>query len=95
MKKKTNFMFMYEEFQKDLKDIYKSPSDLRSIAINIPTAKKYMNYLTKFSTQKGGERFTSFRSNLVEFIEDPSSMRITLSNFNGTLLSLVYSDLKF
>jgi hypothetical protein len=95
MKKKTNFMFMYEEFQKDLKDIYNSPSDLRSVTINIPTAKKYMNYLTKFSTQKGGERFTSFRSNLVEFIEDPSSMRITLSNFNGTLLSLVYSDLKF
>jgi hypothetical protein len=95
MKKKTNFMFIYEEFQKDLKDIYNSPSDLRSIDINIPTAKKYMNYLTKFSTQKGGESFTRFRSNLVEFIEDPSSIRITLSNFNGTLLSLVYSDLKF
>jgi hypothetical protein len=83
----TNFDFIYTEWLKDFNTVYNGR--LNGI-LTCSLATKYSNYLTKFSSYKRGDNYTSFRSHLIEVSLGKRAMNISL--FNSTMLSLTYGN---
>ncbi len=83
----TNFNFIYTEWMEDFNAVYKGK--LNGI-LTCSLATKYSNYLSKFSSHKRGDNYTSFRSHLIEVSLGKRAMNIT--SFNSTMLSLAYGN---
>ena len=83
----TNFDFIYTEWLKDFNTVYNGR--LNSI-LTCSLATKYSNYLTKFSSYKRGDNYTSFHSHLIEVSLGKRAMNVDL--FNSTMLSLTYGN---
>ena len=83
----TNFDFIYTEWLKDFNTVYNGR--LNGI-LTCSLATKYSNYLTKFSSYKRGDNYTSFRSHLIEVSLGKRAMNVAL--FNSTMLSLTYGN---
>jgi hypothetical protein len=83
----TNFDFIYTEWLKDFNTVYNGR--LNGI-LTCSLATKYSNYLTKFSSYKRGDNYTSFRSHLIEVSLGKRAMNVSL--FNSTMLSLTYGN---
>jgi hypothetical protein len=83
----TNFDFIYTEWMADFNTVYKGR--LNGI-LTCSLATKYSNYLSKFSSHKRGDNYTSFRSHLIEVSLGKRAMNVAL--FNSTMLSLAYGN---
>lgn len=83
----TNFDFIYTEWLKDFNTVYKGR--LNGI-LTCSLATKYSNYLTKFSSYKRGDNYTSFRSHLIEVSLGKRAMNV--ASFNSTIFSLTYGN---
>jgi hypothetical protein len=80
----TDFTFIYTEWMDDFKRVYGNREN--GILTN-SLATKYSNYLTKFSSCKRGDAYTSFRSQLVE--AQLGKRPMSIKQFNSTIFSLV------
>jgi hypothetical protein len=81
----TDFKFIYTEWMADFEKVYGNSEN--GILTN-SLAAKYSNYLTKFSSYKRGDAYTSFRSQLVE--AQLGKRPMGTKQFNNTMFSLAY-----